>query len=197
MNKLLTTLGIVLALAGCMKFDDSNSKSSEALKKVESYYTCSMHAQIKEHKPGKCPICHMNLTKIEVDESEDLEVSNVKKMTLWQCKNYPDVTSEVEDACPIDGSPMIKKTESNMGGTAIAKVKLRKSQLSHFNPAFFPVSTMKMSKKIRLLGSVLQSEVKESNIPARIGGRVEKVYVVSTGSFIKVGDPVLDLYSPK
>jgi len=197
MNKLLTTLGIVLVLAGCMKFDDSNSKSSEALKKVESYYTCSMHAQIKEHKPGKCPICHMNLTKIEVDESEDLEVSNVKKMTLWQCKNYPDVTSEVEDACPIDGSPMIKKTESNMGGTAIAKVKLRKSQLSHFNPAFFPVSTMKMSKKIRLLGSVLQSEVKESNIPARIGGRVEKVYVVSTGSFIKVGDPVLDLYSPK
>ena len=56
---------------------------------------------------------------------------------------------------------------------------------------------MKMTKKIRLLGTVLQSEEKESNIPARIGGRVEKVYVKSTGSLIKKGDLVLKFYSPK
>jgi multidrug efflux pump subunit AcrA (membrane-fusion protein) len=56
---------------------------------------------------------------------------------------------------------------------------------------------MKMNKKIRLLGSVLQSEEKESNIPARIDGRIEKVYVKSTGSFVKKGDPVVEFYSPK
>ena len=26
------------------------------------YYTCSMDPQIKENKPGKCPICKMDLT---------------------------------------------------------------------------------------------------------------------------------------
>ena len=32
--------------------------------KIDSdvYYTCSMHPQIMEAKPGKCPICHMTLT---------------------------------------------------------------------------------------------------------------------------------------
>ena len=50
--------------------------------------------------------------------------------------------------------------------------KLRKAQVNHF--LNLPVTKMVMIKRIRLLGSVLQSEEKESNIPARIGGRVEK-----------------------
>ncbi len=92
---------------------------------------------------------------------------------------------------------MVLKPKENKAAKVVAKVKLRKSQLSHFSPEYFPVTTMKMTKKIRLLGSVLQSEEKESSIPARIGGRVEHVYVKSTGSFVKKGDPVIDFYSPK
>lgn len=29
-----------------------------------SYYTCTMHPQIHEHKPGNCPICGMPLVKV-------------------------------------------------------------------------------------------------------------------------------------
>jgi hypothetical protein len=29
----------------------------------QSYYTCPMHPQIKEEKPGNCPICGMTLIK--------------------------------------------------------------------------------------------------------------------------------------
>jgi multidrug efflux pump subunit AcrA (membrane-fusion protein) len=28
------------------------------------YYTCSMHPWVKEHKPGPCPVCGMNLTPV-------------------------------------------------------------------------------------------------------------------------------------
>ncbi len=138
--------------------------------KEHVYYTCSMHPHIKEDKPGKCPICHMNLTKIVVDDDERSAIENTSML----------IQPQEHDAAKV-----------------VAKVKLRKTQLKHFKPDFFPVTNMKMTKKIRLLGSVMQSEEKESNIPARIGGRVEKVYVKSTGSIIQVGDPVIDLYSPK
>jgi Heavy metal binding domain len=37
------------------------SKGAPALS--ENYYTCPMHAQIKEGKPGNCPICGMTLVK--------------------------------------------------------------------------------------------------------------------------------------
>jgi hypothetical protein len=170
---------------------------------IKSYYTCAMHPNVKQDKPGKCPICHMTLTKVEVEEANmDEESSNHStsvnnEKPLWQCEKFPDVTSEVEEICPIDGTPMIKKPLIDKAGKVIAKVKLRKSQMKHFKPDFFPVSTMVMRKNIRLLGSVLQSEEKESKIPARIGGRVEKVFVKSTGSLIQKGDPVLNIYSPK
>jgi len=196
-NKLIYILFFILAV-GCTKSSNSHTEHSTE-KAVKTVYTCSMHPSVREDKPGKCPICHMNLTKIEIDESEsdhDHSSKNDMKTVLWRCKDYPDVTSEVEEACPIDGSMMVKAVDAT-AAEVVAKVKLRKAQLNHFRPSYFPVTTMKMSKKIRLLGSVLQSEEKESSIPARVGGRVEKVYVKSTGSFVKVGDPVVDIYSPK
>lgn len=205
MNNLVKALFLVALLVGsvsCTKNKNSNTSNEHAAheqNKTKIYYTCSMHPHIREDKPGKCPICHMNLTKVEVSESDHAHPDKVAQpeKDIWQCKDHPDVTSEVEDICPIDGTPMVKKPKENTAASVVATVKLRKAQLNHFRPEYFPVTHMKMTKKIRLLGSVLQSEEKESNIPARISGRVEKVYVKSTGSMVRVGDPVVDIYSPQ
>ncbi|MDD0851742.1 efflux RND transporter periplasmic adaptor subunit [Halobacteriovorax sp. GB3] len=191
-------ISFMVSLVSCLK--DSVVESEPAgheHSKTEVYYTCSMHPQVRENEPGKCPICHMNLTKVEVEKgTEPKQVKEEVQKELYQCKDFPDVTSEVAGVCPIDGTPMIPMIRSK-AAKVVAKLKLRKAQLHHFKPEVFPVTSMKMSKNIRLLGSVLQSEEKESSIPARINGRVEKVYVKSTGSFIKAGDLVLELYSPK
>ncbi len=32
--------------------------------KTDTYYTCSMHPQIMQEKPGTCPICHMELIPV-------------------------------------------------------------------------------------------------------------------------------------
>jgi hypothetical protein len=193
---------LLITGASCQNEGSKSSGATEEHKhsNSETYYTCSMHPQVKEDKPGKCPICHMNLTKVELDES-DIEEKNhkvLKHQVIWQCKDFPDVTSQVQEVCPLDGTPMVKKPVlQNKAAKIVAKLKLRKAQVKHFKPDFFPATKMKMTKKIRLLGSVLQSEEKESNIPARIGGRVEKVYVRSTGSLVQIGDLVVDIYSPK
>lgn len=39
------------------------------------YYTCSMDPQVKEDKPGKCPICHMELTPMKNDDGASNEIS--------------------------------------------------------------------------------------------------------------------------
>ncbi len=164
------------------------------------YYTCSMHPEIREDKPGKCPICHMNLTKVLVEDDEKQEPkTEIIESKLWRCEQYPDVTSETEGPCPIDGSEMVlvKSVASKNKLDVVAKVRLRKAQMSHFRPEFFSVTKMKMSKDVLLLGATVQAEELESTIPARIKGRIEKVYVQSTGSFIAKGDPVIDIYSPE
>lgn len=190
---------VLLSFFGACSNDKGNEETSvEKVKNTtETYYTCSMHPHVKEDKPGKCPICHMNLSKVEVDHSEhEMTKDTGKAKELWQCENDPSLTSESPSECPTDGTPMVKVV-SDRAGEVVAKVSLRKSQLTHFKADVFPVTTMKMTKNVRLLGTVLQSEEKESNIPARVNGRVEKVYVKSTGSFVQKGAPVVDLYSPK
>ena len=39
-------------------------------KDPDTYYTCSMDPQVVEYKPGKCPICHMELTMVKKRNGE-------------------------------------------------------------------------------------------------------------------------------
>jgi len=196
MNKIILLLCLSLSLFySCTK--EERVDTDKEHKHTEDFYTCAMNPQIKEDKPGKCPICHMNLTKVTKSVTAQEPITQKTDKKLWRCEKYPEVTSEVEEVCPLDGTQMVLVENKIQASEVVAKVKLQKSQMSHFFPAYFPVSTMTMNKKIRMLGTVLQSEDKESSIPARVGGRVEEVFIKSTGSFVKLGEPVLDIYSPK
>ncbi|HEY8897341.1 MAG TPA: efflux RND transporter periplasmic adaptor subunit [Niastella sp.] len=76
---------VMLLLAAC-----KNKKATEATKS-DTYYTCSMHPQIMQDKPGTCPICHMDLipvarsneTKDELMLSdEQIQLGNIQTDTL-------------------------------------------------------------------------------------------------------------------
>src|SRR5437867_1634214 len=54
----LLTGGSVLLLTGCGH--DHGSASS----KEQTLYTCGMHPQVIQNKPGLCPICGMKLTPV-------------------------------------------------------------------------------------------------------------------------------------
>ena len=222
--------------------EDKPAMSVEHKHEPGFYFTCAMHPDIKEKEAGKCPICGMNLTKVEVEEDDEedeasnteasnteasnteasnTEASNTKaNMSVehkhepgfyFTCAMHPDIKEHEAGKCPICGMNLTKveveegdgdekveteATSSAEPGMTVAQIKLRKAQLHHFRPTFFTVTTMKMQKKVRLLGTVLQAETREKTIPARTSGRVEKVYIKSTGSKVKRGDAVLDLYSP-
>lgn len=194
-SRLLIIFLFPLYLISCSENKHADHNESKTEVKSEIYYTCPMHPQVNESVPGKCPICGMNLVKIE-KEVGVAPVNSESGEEVWHCENFSDVTSMVEERCPIDDTPMVRLQKLD-ASKIMARVKLKASQVSHFRPAYFSVSRMTMQKKIRLLGIVLESEEKERKIPARIAGRVEKVHIKSTGSHIKEGQPVLDIYSPQ
>jgi len=59
MKKIMTT-GILMLFV----FAACKNKNQEPINKDE-YYTCSMHPQIMQDKPGTCPICHMELIVVK------------------------------------------------------------------------------------------------------------------------------------
>lgn len=60
---LIVSNGVLFLLPSC------NAKQEEA-KKANVYYTCSMDPQVVEYKPGKCPICKMDLTPVSIKSNE-------------------------------------------------------------------------------------------------------------------------------
>ena len=48
-------------------------KKSETLADPDVYYTCSMDPQVKENKPGKCPVCKMELTAVRKSSHESTD----------------------------------------------------------------------------------------------------------------------------
>jgi membrane fusion protein, copper/silver efflux system len=61
----ITGLVLLLFILSC------KSKKTVIVKDPDTYYTCSMDPQVIENKPGKCPICRMQLTQVKKTSGEN------------------------------------------------------------------------------------------------------------------------------
>lgn len=64
MRFILSAIISVLVLASCKNKDEVPADP-------DVYYTCSMDPQVVEYKPGKCPICKMDLTPVKKRSGEN------------------------------------------------------------------------------------------------------------------------------
>ncbi len=81
------TFVAVILLASC-KMGTKNMAKADP----DVYYTCSMDPQVVESKPGKCPICHMELTAVRKSQqqnkdeiklsAEQIELGNIRVDTI-------------------------------------------------------------------------------------------------------------------
>lgn len=65
--KYLLSIAILLFLFSC------KGKKKVVSQAPDVFYTCSMHPQVMEPKPGKCPICHMDLIPVEKKKATDAD----------------------------------------------------------------------------------------------------------------------------
>jgi Cu(I)/Ag(I) efflux system membrane fusion protein len=63
--------GLILGDGGSTDLEQV-SQGTDAKDAAPEVWTCSMHPQIKLPKPGKCPICHMDLIPLKSGGEEDL-----------------------------------------------------------------------------------------------------------------------------
>ena len=87
-------IALVVIVTACQNknSEDHSKHNSDGI----SYYTCSMHPQIRMDKPGKCPICHMDLIPVKNNGSEAEEISlseqqiklgNITTQTIEETQN--------------------------------------------------------------------------------------------------------------
>lgn len=99
-------------------FISCKSKKKDVINKDE-YYTCSMHPQIMEDKPGLCPICHMDLIVIKRTHSADDEiVLNAEQVRLGNIQ-----TDTIRDG--MIGDKMVLTATLNANETNVNSINAR------------------------------------------------------------------------
>jgi len=88
----------------------------------KTMYTCPMHPEVQQDKPGKCPKCRMNLVK----QDEKMDYSSMdhkhqhmvqeKKSGLYTCPMDPDVILEKPGNCPKCGMKLVALDASEHEG---------------------------------------------------------------------------------
>jgi RND family efflux transporter MFP subunit len=78
-------------------------------------YYCPMHPDYKANKPGTCPICNMNLVKLEPEKSAS-PTEQVKTPAhdhpagdIYYCPMHPDYKANKPGTCPICNMNLVKR----------------------------------------------------------------------------------------
>jgi Cu(I)/Ag(I) efflux system membrane fusion protein len=62
--KYILTIVVIFIFGAC------NAKKKDFAQKSDTYYTCSMHPQVMQEEPGKCPICGMTLIIVRKNQAQ-------------------------------------------------------------------------------------------------------------------------------
>lgn len=101
-----------------------NTDTTKPITKV--VYTCVMHPEVQQDKPGKCPKCGMTLVQKTITVNAPKQQVTAQKMqtkTVYTCVMHPEVQMDGPGKCPKCGMTLVKKTvtvadnnQQNMAG---------------------------------------------------------------------------------
>jgi Cu(I)/Ag(I) efflux system membrane fusion protein len=129
---------------------------------------------------------------------------------IYTCPMHPSVIRDRPGACPVCGMNLVKKIikEGSASGEQAGQpveqkemagmegVTLSPTQRLLANVATQPVARRNLSHQIYTVGKIDYDETGLAHVAARIGGRVDKLYVDFTGKEVKKEEPLLEIYSP-
>ena len=89
------------------------------------------------------------------------------------------------------------KNQAQQGTEPGTTVELTPAEITAAGVQVAEVRTAALKTDIAAFGRVEQPEAQLAAVSARIGGRVDKLYVQYTGERVRSGQPVADIYSPE
>jgi Cu(I)/Ag(I) efflux system membrane fusion protein len=155
-------------------------------------YTCSMHPQIVQDRPGDCPICGMKLVPMRKQSPSPGKDSAARKikyykstMLLGEISQTPRKDSMGMDMVPVYEGEDESKTIT-VDAATVQKMGVRTAL----------VTKGPLRRVIRTVGSIDYNETALADVTTKFRGWIENLYVDSTGKQVHKGEPLFDIYSP-
>jgi len=113
----------------------------------------------------------------------------------WTCSMHPQIKLQEPGQCPICFMDLIPVESEDTGGN-LTELKMSPAAMKLAEISTVRVRRDAAEAEIRLSGKVTVDETRLGKITAWVPGRLEKLYVDYTGTSVKKGDPLVELYSP-
>ncbi|MFZ5496547.1 MAG: efflux RND transporter periplasmic adaptor subunit [Verrucomicrobiota bacterium] len=164
---------------------------------AEQLWTCGMHPQIIKKEPGNCPICGMKLTPIRPNAAKaggGAPASGERKVKYYKSTMIP---GEVKpgpgkDSMGMDMVPVYEGEDTSGENN----IQIDAATTQRMNLKIAPVGRGPVRREIRTVGTVAYDEQGLRDITTKYEGWLEKLFVNTTWTSVKAGDPLFEIYSP-
>lgn len=153
----------------------------------ETLYICPMNCVPPSLKPGKCPVCGMDLVPQTVDSPEPAHLKHKEPAVHEHRMDMPPMDHQTMEHHHF-GSPMPP-------GSGPARLQLSPDMIAAAGIQVAPVEEKLVSAKIRLYGKIEYDPVDQYKVTAFTPGVVDNIYVRRAGQAVRRGDPLFDLHS--
>jgi Cu(I)/Ag(I) efflux system membrane fusion protein len=215
---------LIAGMAGCSGSGKRKSEpaggASQTAPAAQARYHCPMHPTMISDKPGDCPICGMRLVPVEEKEQtppaggKDSAASPGasapsaapvsrpagKKVIYRSTMNPAEVSNKPGkdsmgmemEAVEVEEGPGAK---TEVEGLAGVRIPIRKQQLIGVRTEV--VKRAPLVRTIRTVGRVAVDETRLRHVHTKVEGWIESLYVNATGEKVRMGQPLLSVYSPE
>ena len=159
-------------------------------------YTCGMHPNVIQDKPGNCPICAMKLTPLKRSRgAASTTASGERKIKHWRAPMDPTYISDQPGKSPM-GMDLIPVYEDEAAATESASISIDPVTIQNMGIRTDLVSKGPLRRVLRTVGTIDYNETALADVTTKFKGWVEKLYVDATGQQVHKGDPLFEIYSP-
>ncbi|WP_452600752.1 efflux RND transporter periplasmic adaptor subunit [Pontimicrobium sp. MEBiC06410] len=132
--------------------------------------------------------------KVTDDHNHSEEIASNQ---MWTCSMHPQIMQPEPGDCPICGMDLIP-AETGADGLNANEIKMTENAMALANIQTSVVGEGQMGdNSLKLSGKIMTNEESNAVQVTYFGGRIEKLYVNSTGERVGAGQRLATIYSPE
>jgi RND family efflux transporter MFP subunit len=196
----LIRIGAVVALlalmsaASCSKHEAGAGKDSNI-----DYWTCTMHPSVHAAKPGKCPICSMDLVPVTKKSTAEGKAnqSGGRKVKFYKSTMMAGEVSAkpAKDSMGMEMAPVYEDQKSAAENKP-SEFRVPVERQQQIGVTYAKVESKPLEHTIRSVGAIVPDRGRNSQFVSRVDGYVQKLHVTSPGEIVEKDAPLLSIYSP-
>ncbi|MBE0644631.1 MAG: efflux RND transporter periplasmic adaptor subunit [Bacteroidetes bacterium] len=116
--------------------------------------------------------------------------------TIWTCSMHPNIRQTEPGQCPICAMDLIPLS-ADAAADDPGLLQMTPEAVAAANVQTTVVAKGMPYREIRMPGRIEADETRRAEITARVAGRIEQLYVNSTGQTVRKGAKLASIYSPE